>query len=273
MHFRSIADLGVDVYEKLLPKLPRDIEVVFGIPRSGMLVASMLSTALGVRLGVVGENSHIGARGANIVLPKGCRVLIVDDSIHTGRAMQRALLSETLQACSVETCAVYAHSKSVHLVDHYASILDGGRIFQWNFTGTKASREFCWDLDGVICTNPSVFDDDGEAYQAEIRTGVRPLHLPQVPVKAIITNRLERWRGETEHWLENYGVKYSNLIMQPYRTAAERRKCSLPEEFKASQLVALGGTLFVESSDKQAAKIAMLAKIPVISTERMRIYT
>ncbi len=187
--------------------------------------------------------------------------------------MKNALLSNVAGACRVETCAVYAHSKAVHLVDHYASILDGGRIFQWNFTGTKASRDFCWDLDGVICTDPSVYDDDGEAYQVEITTGVRPLYLPQVPIRAIITNRLERWRRETEQWLEYYGVKYSRLIMQPYETAAERRRNSSPEEFKASQLKSLGGTLFVESSDKQAARIAVLSSIPVMSVERMRVYT
>ena len=39
MIFRSIKDLSRDIREKLLPALPRDIGIVYGIPRSGMIPA------------------------------------------------------------------------------------------------------------------------------------------------------------------------------------------------------------------------------------------
>lgn len=237
-----------------------------------MIVAAMISTALGTRLAAVGENSFVGARTENIVLPRGHRALLVDDSIRSGRALQNALQLADLPPNCLETCVVYAQSQSIHLVDYYADILDGPRVFQWNFSGTKASRDFCWDLDGVICTNPTVFDDDSDSYRREIRSGVKPLHLPQVPAKAIITNRIERWRRETEQWLEQYGVKYATLVMQPYRTARERRAESTPAAFKAAQLKSLGGTLFIESDDKQAVQIASLSGIPVICIERMCLY-
>jgi len=272
VHFRSIADLSDDVYRNLLPKLPRDIEVVCGIPRSGMIVAAMLSTALGARLGTIGGGSFIGARGENIVLPKGRKTLLVDDSIRTGRAMQSALQQSDFSTGVIQTCAVYAQSKSSYLVDHYASILDGERVFQWNFTGTKASREFCWELDGVICTNPSVVDENVDSYRLEISAGVRPLYIPQVPIKAIITSRLERWRVETEEWLERHGVKYASLIMQPDRIGDDVRRMSRPEEYKVAHLTSLGGKLFVEGDDTQARRIAQLSGVPVISIERMCLY-
>jgi uncharacterized HAD superfamily protein len=170
------------------------------------------------------------------------------------------------------TCAIYAHSKSIKLVDFHADILDNGRIFQWNFSGIKATQRYCWDMDGVICTDPEVYDDDGDGYRNEILNCVKPLYLPQVRVKAIVTNRIERWRTETEYWLRMYGVKYDNLIMQPYASSIERRNKSSPEEFKAKHFSELNGDVFIESHDKQAKKIADLSGRPVLSIESMNLF-
>ena len=186
--------------------------------------------------------------------------------------MQNAIDSLQLDKSFYYTCAVYAHSKSKNLIDFYAQVLDNGRIFQWNFAGIGATKNFCWDLDGVICTNPKVYDDDGEKYRNEIQNGVKPLHLPQVKIKAIITNRIERWRNETETWLNKYGVQYEHLIMQPYSTAIERRLKTTSEEFKAFYFLSLNGTIFIESHDTIAKKIQILSNRPVLSIESMKLY-
>jgi hypothetical protein len=44
MNFRSIKDLYQDVWQNL-HRLPRDIELVVGIPRSGMLPATLIALA------------------------------------------------------------------------------------------------------------------------------------------------------------------------------------------------------------------------------------
>ena len=42
MQFKSVADLSDDIV-RWLPRLPRDIDLVVGIPRSGMLPATLIA--------------------------------------------------------------------------------------------------------------------------------------------------------------------------------------------------------------------------------------
>lgn len=272
MQFKSLCDLGRDIHTKLLPKLPRDISIVYGIPRSGMVPAGIVATALGARLGMVGGTSSFGSRRKHKVLPEGGRSLIIDDSIHTGRAMSAAISALGLDATMDYRCAVYAHPRALPAIDFYAEVLEGPRVFQWNFTGISATKNYCWDMDGVICTEPTVYDDDGKAYRNHILNEVMPLYLPQVRIKAIVTNRIERWRSVTEMWLRRYGVQYEHLYMQPWSTALERRNKSLPEEFKARCLVDLDASVFIESHDSQARRIAAISGRPVLSIESMRLF-
>jgi len=216
MIFKSINDLYCDIINKIILQLPRDIGFVYGVPRSGMLPATIISTILGVKCGLLGSQAQIGARGENIAL-------LVDDSMHKGGAMLKA--KKIMDTYNIEyySCAIYTYSAASNLVDFYAELNDNKKIYQWNFSGIKATKMFSWDLDGVICTNPSAYDNDGVAYQNEIISGIKPLFLPQVKIHSIITNRIERWRSETVEWLKRFGVQYENLIMQPYSTAVERR--------------------------------------------------
>jgi orotate phosphoribosyltransferase len=268
MNFRSIADLRSDIKNYLLPNLPRDVGMVYGIPRSGLLPASIIATALGVDLGMVGGPPLNGVRKDLFVLPKGTKSLLVDDSIFGGGAM-RSALSVFRRECY--TCAIYAHPKSKHMVNFYAVELPGPRFFEWNFTGIKATEDYMFDMDGVICEDPRVFDDDGSKYQAEIKR-VKPLYLPQTKIKAICTNRIERWRPETEAWLKQHGVVYGQLIMQPFATAVERRNQSDPGKYKAAHYSKSDATVFVESHDRQASTIASESKKPVLSIESMKLF-
>lgn len=268
MNFRSIKDLRDDIKNHLLIKLPRDIGMVYGVPRSGLLPASIIATALGVDLGMVGGPPLSGVRKDIFVRKPGNKVLLVDDSIYGGGAMRKAL---NIFGKECLTCAIYAHPKSKHMVNYYAIELPGPRFFEWNFTGIKATEDYFFDLDGVICEDPKVYDDDGPKYQAEIKR-VRPLYLPQTKVKAICTNRIERWRPETEAWLKEYDVVYEKLIMQPFSTAVERRKKSNPGEYKASHFGPSSSTVFVESHDSQAKVIASRSKKPVLSVESMKLF-
>lgn len=272
MKFKSICDLSRDIQLRLLPQLPRDISVVYGIPRSGMVPATIVATALGATLAVVGGTPTFGSRLKHKILPEGGKSLLIDDSIHTGKAMSAAILSLGPDSVIDYRCAVYAHSRSLSSVDFCAEILDGPRMFQWNFTGIRATQNYCWDLDGVICTVPTAYDDDGEEYRHSILNEVRPLYLPQVKVKAIVTNRIERWRHETETWLQRFGVQYEQLLMQPWSTAAERREKSSPAEYKARHLIDLDASAFIESHDSQARRIAAISGRPVLSIESMQLF-
>jgi len=62
MLFNSLANLVEDISVKILPNLPIDIGKVFGIPRSGMIPASIISTLIGAELGIIGKELHFGER-------------------------------------------------------------------------------------------------------------------------------------------------------------------------------------------------------------------
>ena len=94
MNYRSVADMNEDV-KAWASRLPRDVDLVVGIPRSGLLAASMLSLHLNVpltdldgfledRLLAAGERLN----GVDTADPR--RVLVVDDSVLTGSAMTEA---------------------------------------------------------------------------------------------------------------------------------------------------------------------------------------
>lgn len=270
MNFKSINDMTNDIKNKLLVKLPRDIDIVYGVPRSGLLPASIIATALGVNLAVIGQDGALaGERSRKFIKKPGKgRILLVDDTMYMGGAMKKALAAFG-KPC--DTCVVYVSPGAKNNVTYYADILPGPRMFEWNFSGIKATENYIFDMDGVICEDPKVYDNDGESYRLEILNGVRPKYIPQVKIRAICTNRIERWRKETEVWLARYGVQYGELVMQPYQTAVERRKKSTSAGFK-SQYFKDNGTVFVESHDNHAKDIARLTKKPVLSIESMSLF-
>ena len=93
MQYRTIQDLS-GLIRKNLWKIPHDIDLVVGVPRSGMLPANMIALYLNVRLTdidsfVEGHVYSSGARGKglNSVIRK---VLVVDDSIYSGASLLEA---------------------------------------------------------------------------------------------------------------------------------------------------------------------------------------
>jgi uncharacterized HAD superfamily protein len=257
-----------------IPPMP-EIRCVVGVPRSGMVPAAMLAIQMGVPLGMAGTGvAGGGARiGGDTKLPDH-GILLVDDSILTGQSMREAkaaLVDQGVPEHAIQTLAVFAYPGAEDMVDFYSFVLPAPRIFEWNLFNSDLARNVMFDLDGVMCFDPEVFDDDGDEYAAAIRTAT-PRFLPRRPVHSIVTNRIERWRRETEEWLALHGVAYGDLVMQPFETAAERRERSDPAEYKGARYADSEAWLFVESHDAIAEGICGVAKRPVLSIQSYRIF-
>ncbi|MDD2559519.1 MAG: phosphoribosyltransferase, partial [Bacteroidales bacterium] len=94
MYYRKVADLN-EIILKRLSIIPHDINLIVGIPRSGMLPANMLALYLNKPLSDIDSflNWHIykaGERGQFFTPDTQSKVLVVDDSISTGSAMLKA---------------------------------------------------------------------------------------------------------------------------------------------------------------------------------------
>ncbi|MDR1727455.1 MAG: hypothetical protein LBT74_05950 [Acidobacteriota bacterium] len=62
--------------------------------------------------------------------------------------------------------AVYVKPGSEQLVDIAFTVLEMPRLFQWNYLNHVVIEQSCFDLDGVLCVDPTEEEnDDSEKYR------------------------------------------------------------------------------------------------------------
>ena len=263
-----------DIMTCLMPKIPRDIVAVFGVPRSGLIPASMVSSEFNIPMGVVGCDTLFGGnRIGEINSQLKEKILVVDDSVGSGRTFKKHKNDIDNLMCRynvVKSCVYMSHGNE-DVVSIFAKRIKSPRIFEWNLFNSYKISDMIFDMDGVLCQDSNVFDDDGIEYQNSLIQAV-PLHIPRYPIKAICTSRLEKWRDITEDWLKRFGVKYGSLVMCPFKTAKERRENGNKAKYKANTYVNLNGSLFVESSVIQAKNIAKFSNRNVLSLDDKKVY-
>lgn len=280
MEYRSVSDLN-DAVVRSLARVPNDIDVVVGVPRSGMLPASLFALYLHVPLTdvegyldgrLLRSGPRLGATAEGRAFAENARVLVVDDSVASGAAMREvrermASLSRPVQATYM---AVFAAPEAVDLVDLHLEVVPTPRLFEWNLLNSWCARDFCVDIDGVLCRDPTdAENDDGERYLEFVRS-VHPMMRTRKPIGYIVTSRLEKYRQLTEEWLARQGIVYKRLYMMDYRSAEERRAANAYSDFKAQVYLDTRAVLFVESAKQQAIEIARKAHKPVYCTELSR---
>lgn len=273
-------------WERVLP----EFDAVCGVPRSGLMPASILATRRNIRLVPLSDllqSPETAITDAKLrdsnpkvkkQLPVSNRLLIVDDSA-TSRAVTFGTIREQLKVGSpvsqlrISFGVLYCESKDV--VDFAYRVVPQPRMFAWNWFRHWDLQSAALDMDGVICDDwrgqEQVVDDP--VYLRFLRD-TKPLYLPEVRVKMIVTGRLSRYRKQTEAWLAKYGVQYETLSMCELPTPRHRltsgealsRKVKLYANNKELRL-------FVESDSKAAAAIARGACKPVLCTDDQRVYS
>lgn len=281
-NYRSVADLAVDVRDNL-HRLPRDVDLVVGIPRSGLLPASLIALALHVPLaeveGFAGGRSfssgHTRRRSAlDVSAGKARQVLVVDDSVDTGRSMRqaRAVLSDLPEEVRVTFVAVYGPRVTHPDVDLVLEVLPQPRVFEWNVMHHKVLEKSCVDIDGILCHDPTLEEnDDGERYDAFLGSA-RPLVVPTKRVHTLVTSRLEKHRAQTHTWLAAHGILYDRLEMLDLPDAATRRRLGAHAPFKAQVYRRSSAELFIESEQAQAEFIARRAGKDVLCLTNHTVY-
>lgn len=286
MNYRSLADLN-DTIVQNLHRLPCDIDLVVGIPRSGLLAANLFSLITNIPLTdldsfIEGRIYTSGTTKRHAGLERGIadmrRILILDDSISGGNAMRaaRQRLDEAgiRERTSAEIIfgAVYGIEVSHPEADFVFERVKQPRIFQWNFMHHVMLEKSCVDIDGVLCLDPTEQqNDDGEAYQQFLSEAL-PLHGSSRRIGWLVTSRLEKYRHLTEAWLKAHGIEYGQLVMLDLPSAAERRRLGAHGSFKAEFYGKSAATLFIESEQEQAETIARLSGKPVLCIETNRIH-
>jgi uncharacterized HAD superfamily protein/hypoxanthine phosphoribosyltransferase len=282
MNFISLDQFYKDIvtWERQLPYF----DAVCGVPRSGLLPASIIALRRNIRL--VDLNSllqdpdnaiqNAPIRQLNPIIqynkPFGNKLLVVDDSA-SNQTTTISAIRESLKDCTnldVSYAAVYRAS-SASTVDHYFKEVSLPRMFGWNWFRHWELQFALLDIDGVLCEDWALKQeqDDDPVYLNHLMN-VKPLYIPDVPVLGLVTSRLSRYRELTETWLKKHQVMYRKLHMHPATTPEQRRRMNDHAQRKADVYIrTTEANLFVESDMRQAQRIFELTKKPVLCIDTM----
>ena len=269
IHFRSVTDMDMLIRGNL-SNIPT-VDCVVGVPRSGMLPATLIALYLGKPLIPIEQLSKGVSIGFSERLPALHfinRVLVVDDSCDSGNAMRKVknYMSELgLNKFSFIYCAVYATQQAIDgkEIQFYFEKVDQPRVFEWNILDHNILQNSCVDMDGVLCADPMPYEnDDGEMYSVFLENA-QPKFIPHYTIGAIVTCRLEKYRPQTEEWLRKHNVKYQHLYMMNYPNAVARQQQGRYAEFKAEIYAKSHAVLFVESDIHQAQRVWTITTKPV----------
>lgn len=276
--FKSYEDLVEDIRKNIGKVQGFEFDLVVGVPRSGMIPAYIISAYLNI------DCTDVDSLVANKPLQRGItrntkgslnlpqeatQILLVDDSIYSGKSFEQAKNKIPAElATRVKTLAVYSSDLGKKMIDIYLEYLDGTKLFEWGIFHNNIISKTCIDVDGVLCRDPRPEEnDDGEKYLNFIKNA-SPLFIPTGEAYALVSNRLEKYRAETEVWLKKHGVKYRRLVLLNLPTKEDRLKIDAGIEHKGKFFKNFDAVFFIESSYNQAISIAKVSGKPVYCVDK-----
>lgn len=236
--------------------------VIVGIPRSGMIPASIIAThthshLFTVHNNMISEVGH-GMRFSDLTGEVN-HVFVVDDSAYSGRAMHNAVatVEATFPQANIKTMVLISSREAVKEIDVFSRCMDI-HYFEWNYPNAPFSKTMGFDLDGTLCRDfrPEE-DDDGRRYVSALDNMTPSMIRPKKYPLRVITARLERYRGRTERWLSKYGYDVESLVMGPWKTKQERESANIAQ-WKADKFLELKLTEYIESNPKIAKHMASI---------------
>jgi uncharacterized HAD superfamily protein len=279
MKFYTYDDLN-DCICKNISRLPRDIDLVVGVPRSGMIPAYLIGLYLNVP--VMDLNSFLEKRevqtGHTRIRESWVKsaaetkhTLIVDDGVGSGLSMEivKDKVNARRATVNVTYCAIYSSLGNHHYADIRFEALLRPCTFEWNYFHSGYISKMCVDIDGVLCENPEFGEDTDLEYYEKFLVNATPRFIPTKRVGYLVTGRNEIYRQQTETWLRLHNVEYDHLIMM----TPEEKAGGAYGEFKARIYKSTNCNLFLESEIGQALTICELSGKQVFCVGTRRLIT
>ncbi len=278
MNYRNFQDLS-NLILSSIDKVPYDIDLVVGVPRSGLLVGNILSLIMNKpltdlsglaenRIIKTGSTKNLSGRKDSVYSCK--KILVVEDSVSTGNSIIKCkeYINQLNLQCEILYLAAYVEPSKEKMVDIFFEIVSQPRVFEWNiFHHQGVIPHACIDFDGVLCVDPTEEENDDGPKYVEFIKNAKPKIIPTCKIGYIVTSRLEKYRELTQEWLSKHNVCYDQLIMLN-ATAEERKANALHSKFKADFYAKHSDAmLFIESSLVQAEQINSSTKKPVFCIE------
>jgi len=270
-----------DCKNLLLPQVyGLNLKGILGVPRSGMLPASMLAMWLNIPLYYLDEENNLkiltgatefgGVRMRDHKSIDG-KLLVVDDTIYAGRAMN--LIKERLPD-DILFATIYLRPEAESRPDFFARELPSPHLLEWNLFNCTYIEQAILDFDGIFSPNVPIPVCEDEPKYIEFIKNVKPFphRIPKTHCMGIATGRLEKYRDITEKWLEDNGISYGFLKMFPTEREEERNRNHAEEvsTFKAKIFSESDAKFFIESEVPEAVKIRQKSgKLVICPDERL----
>lgn len=267
---KNIADLNIEIVNNLEKIKKYNIDVVVGIPRSGMIPASIISTYLQLPLtdpiNLLSDKMY-NKSGETLPIDSKKNILLVDDSIDSGKSMKNVVNQISITGHNLIKFAIWkSNNTDSSSIDIYCSTLNQPRAFSWNLWAHKRLSHWATDLDGVLCKDPTPEENDRAEKYIQFIRNASPLFPIKRKIKYIVTGRLEKYRKETEEWLYRHDIRYENLIMKSNDTIKHAsNKINILKKLSDVEL-------YIESEYKQAKDISIGANIPVWCIETQQFF-
>jgi hypoxanthine phosphoribosyltransferase len=277
-NFRTVTDLNQAIVNRLHEIRNLNVDLIVGIPRSGMIPASLIATHLQLPFtDVDGYNSnrwYVRHKKVTVSadMPKTpFRILLVDDTINTGNAMRHVLSNLKKSNDLILKFAVYGSPKNkLEDIDFVCEICPLPRAFQWNLWKHNDAKNWATDMDGVLCRDPTKKENDKGPSLENFYRIAEPKFLFSKPIKYVITSREERFRDVTVEWLQRYNIVYEKLIMKPTGTPGGNQNHG---NYKANIIKNLNNiSLYIESDPTQANIVSKIVNMPVWCTDNQTLY-
>lgn len=276
--YLSCADLARDTL-RMAEQLPPEIAGIVGIARCGMMPAALLATHLHLPLYEVEtllDGTHLG-HGKRLDAPTEhpLPLLLVDDACgpeaRTMAVCRRQLAYHGIT--EVFSAVVYPRSGSPG-IDYFGRVVEWPRFLEWSTYNGEPCPRMMLDFDGVVCTDPPKPE---ESYTEEefrkVLAEARPRFVPRrLPVAAIVSARLEKYRDVTIEWLRYHGAEYQRLELIDQPTAEARRLHVSIAQYKAHHYARSRCIFFVESNPDQAQEIARITQKLVACPDTGKVY-
>lgn len=253
---------------------PEAYDLIVGIPRSGLLVATIIASKLGKPLTTPDRLTEKSVWMTNRLLHENVgfkKILLVDDRVSKGRELRSALATLRQQGdFQITKASLFVTAEAAQLVDLYYKITPDPVLFEWNLMHAKKGN-LATDLDGVICHDPPKGLDADEAAYLEWMRNAKPYLVPLYEIDAIVSSRLERYRTVTEEWLAKNRVPYKKLILWDLPSINDRH--GRFTKYKAETLLRIKPDVYWESNFNEAKQIYDSTRIPTLCVDRMSMFS
>lgn len=258
-----------------LRNVPRDVDLVVGIPRSGLLAANLISLYLNLPLTdlkglserrLLATGKRFVPNNDGSVFETARKILVVDDCISMGTELDKARRSVQEAGFSEKSIffCVYGFPERPHKADIVLEVIPRPMAFQWSCMHSDILSECCVDIDGVLCADAEPNEDDDGANYLSFLENATPLFIPTTEIGWLVTCRLEKYREQTERWMAKHGIRYRHLVMMDYPDKETRERERQHAVYKAETYINSGARLFIESDAGLGRAIEEKSGLPVL---------